>query len=105
MNLLLICNKPFTYFSQSILLSLRFKYFIVKGRQVALLIFLILLADQSLKFFIKTHYYIGEEHNVVGDWFRLHFVENEGMAWGWQFGGDWGKIVLTLFRLVAVIKY
>ena len=40
---------------------------------------------------------------MIGDWFRLHFVENEGMAWGWKFGGDFGKIILTLFRLVAVI--
>jgi signal peptidase II len=40
---------------------------------------------------------------MVGDWFRLHFVENEGMAWGWKFGGDIGKIALTLFRLAAVI--
>ena len=75
----------------------------MKGKHVALLIIAILLADQVLKIYIKTHYYLQEEHNVIGDWFRLHFVENEGMAWGWQFGGDWGKIILTLFRLVAVI--
>lgn len=37
------------------------------------------------------------------DWFRIHFVENEGMAWGWKMGGEWGKVALTLFRLVAVI--
>ena len=74
-----------------------------KGWQVALFICLILLADQLLKVYIKTHYYLGEEHNVLGRFFRLHFVENPGMAWGWKFGGDWGKIVLTLFRLVAVI--
>lgn len=36
-------------------------------------------------------------------WFRLHFVENEGMAYGWKLGGTWGKIALTTFRLVAVI--
>lgn len=75
----------------------------MKGRQVAFLIIAILLADQALKVYIKTNYYLGEEHNVIGDWFRLHFVENEGMAWGWKFGGDFGKIILTLFRLVAVI--
>ena len=75
----------------------------MKGKHVAFLIVLILLADQALKFYIKTNYYIQEEHNVIGEWFRLHFVENEGMAWGWQFGGDFGKIILTLFRLVAVI--
>lgn len=37
------------------------------------------------------------------DWFQIYFVENEGMAWGWKFGGDWGKMALTLFRLIAVI--
>lgn len=76
----------------------------MKGRQVAALIILILLVDQAIKFYIKTNYYIGEEHKVLGmNWFRLHFVENEGMAWGWKFGGEFGKIALTLFRLIAVI--
>jgi lipoprotein signal peptidase len=76
---------------------------LVKARQIVLLIFLVIFADQALKFYIKLHYYAGEEHNVIGNWFKLHFVENEGMAWGWKFGGGWGKIILTLFRLVAVI--
>ncbi len=75
----------------------------VKARQIILLILLIIFADQALKFYIKLHYYAGEEHKVIGNWFRLHFVENEGMAWGWKFGGGFGKIALTLFRLVAVI--
>jgi signal peptidase II len=75
----------------------------VKGRQVILIILLIIFADQALKFYIKLHYYAGEEHLIIGNWFRLHFVENEGMAWGWKFGGGFGKIALTLFRLVAVI--
>lgn len=75
----------------------------VKGKHVFFLIFFILLADQALKVFIKTNYYIGEEHRMIGHWFRLHFVENEGMAWGWKFGGDTGKMILTLFRLAAVI--
>jgi signal peptidase II len=61
------------------------------------------LADQALKIYIKTNYYIGEHHNVIGKWFLLHFVENEGMAYGWKFGGDGGKMLLTLFRLGAVI--
>ena len=75
----------------------------MKGRHVAFLIIAILLADQVLKIYIKTNYYLGEEYNVLGSWFRLHFVENEGMAWGWKFGGDSGKIILTLFRLAAVV--
>ncbi|HVZ25141.1 MAG TPA: signal peptidase II, partial [Sediminibacterium sp.] len=75
----------------------------MKPKQVIFLIALIILADQVLKFYIKLHYFAGEEHDVLGSWFRLHFVENEGMAWGWKFGGGFGKIILTLFRLVAVI--
>ena len=74
-----------------------------KGWQVALLITLILVADQALKIYIKTHFALQEEHNILGRFFRLHFVENAGMAWGWKFGGDFGKIVLTLFRMIAVI--
>jgi len=75
----------------------------VKGRHVFLIILLIILGDQALKFYIKLNYHYGEEHHVLGSWFLLHFVENEGMAWGWSFGGEFGKIALTLFRLAAVI--
>jgi signal peptidase II len=76
----------------------------VKLRSVALLIFLVILADQALKVWIKTSFPFGHVMNVLGiSWFRLYFIENEGMAWGWKFGGDWGKMLLTLFRLVAVI--
>jgi signal peptidase II len=75
----------------------------MKSRNVALIILLIVLADQALKIYIKTHFYINDHHNVLGEWFRLHFVENEGMAYGWSFGGNAGKMMLTLFRLGAVI--
>ena len=75
----------------------------MKAKQIIFLILAILLIDQGSKFYIKLNYYTGEEHNVLGTWFRLHFVENEGMAWGWKFGGEFGKIALTLFRLAAVI--
>ncbi len=75
----------------------------MKGRQVVFIILLIIFADQALKFYIKLNYYAGEEHMIIGNWFRLHFVENEGMAWGWKFGGSWGKYVLTVFRLIAVV--
>lgn len=75
----------------------------MKGRNVFLIIFLVVLADQVLKIFVKTHYHVGESHPVIGNWFRLYFIENEGMAYGWKFGGDFGKIILTLFRLAAVI--
>lgn len=75
----------------------------MKARNVTLIILLVVLADQALKIYIKTHYHINEHHNIIGQWFRLHFVENEGMAYGWKFGGDKGKMLLTLFRLGAVI--
>jgi signal peptidase II len=77
----------------------------VKLRSAALIIFLIILADQALKIWIKTNYHFGEVMNIGGlSWARLYFIENEGMAWGMKlFGGKWGKITLTLFRLIAVI--
>ncbi len=75
----------------------------MKARHVILIILLVVFADQALKIYIKTNYYMNEHHNVLGEWFILHFVENEGMAYGWKFGGEAGKMILTLFRLGAVI--
>lgn len=68
-----------------------------------IIIFLILLADQILKFWIKLHMTIGEEIHVFDDWFIIHFTENEGMAFGLSFGGEFGKLALSLFRLAAII--
>lgn len=63
----------------------------------------VLIIDQSLKFWIKTHLEMGEEINMLGlSWARLHFVENEGMAFGLSLGGSFGKLFLSVFRLVAV---
>jgi signal peptidase II len=77
----------------------------VKKKHIVFIILLILFVDQLFKFYIKTTYYLGEDHRILGNWFRLHFVENEGMAWGWKLGesGSWGKIALTVFRMVAVV--
>lgn len=76
----------------------------MKLRNVVFIIALIILADQALKIWIKTSYPFGEVTRVMGfDWFRLYFIENKGMAWGWEFGGEWGKMALTLFRLAAVV--
>ena len=61
----------------------------------------ILVVDQILKVWIKTHMYPGQEIPLIGDWCLLHFVENEGFAFGTSFGGAAGKVVLTLFRFVA----
>lgn len=69
-----------------------------------IIILLVLIIDQAVKIYIKTQYPIGEVTRIFGwDWARLHFIENSGMAWGWKFGNETGKVVLTLFRLVAVI--
>lgn len=62
----------------------------------------VLLIDQWFKYYIKTHFYLGEEVNVIGEWFRLHFTENYGMAFGLEFGGKSGKLLLTFFRLLAI---
>jgi len=75
----------------------------MKKRNIFLIVALIVIADQALKIFVKTHYHPGESHPVLGNWFQLYFIENEGMAYGWKFGGGFGKIALTLFRLAAVI--
>lgn len=78
---------------------------VVKLKHVFLLTLLILVVDQALKVYIKTHFYMGEERLIVNwiPWMRLHFIENEGMAYGWKLGGEWGKIALTVFRMVAVV--
>lgn len=64
---------------------------------------LVLLIDLFSKVYIKTHFFYGEEVKVLGDWFRIHFIENEGMAFGMKFGERYGKLFLSLFRLVAVV--
>ena len=76
----------------------------MKLRSVIIFIAIIIIADQALKIWIKTSYPTGEVLRVFGlSWFRLHFIENPGMAWGWKFGNETGKVILTLFRLAAVI--
>lgn len=61
-----------------------------------------LLADQLLKIWIKTNMQIGEEYHVFGSWFIIHFTENNGMAFGLELGGNYGKLALSLFRVIAV---
>lgn len=67
-----------------------------------LIIFLILFIDQAVKIWIKTNMYIGQEYSVFGNWFIIHFTENEGMAFGMKFGGEYGKLMLSIFRIIAV---
>ncbi len=68
-----------------------------------LIILLVLISDQILKVWIKLSMTIGEEIPVLGNWFNLYFTENNGMAFGMQFGGEWGKLSLSIFRILAII--
>lgn len=67
-----------------------------------LIVAVILFFDQVFKFWIKTNMTLGQEFNVFGDWFIIHFTENPGMAFGLEFSGNYGKLILSLFRLVAI---
>src|SRR5665647_936659 len=67
-----------------------------------LIIFLVLLFDQILKIYIKTHFMLGEEVVIAKNWFIIHFVENNGMAFGMEFGNHIGKYFLSVFRLAAI---
>jgi len=71
-------------------------------KKATVIIILILLVDQISKFYIKTNFVLGEEIRVF-EWFRILFVENEGMAWGAKIPGEYGKLFLTLFRIVAIV--
>ena len=76
----------------------------MKLRSAILIIAVIIIVDQVLKIWIKTSFPFGHVMDMAGlPWAKLYFIENEGMAWGWKFGGEWGKMLLTLFGLVAVI--
>lgn len=76
----------------------------MKLRSAFLIVLLVIVADQALKFWIKTSFPFGHVMDMAGlPWAKLYFIENEGMAWGLSFGGEWGKMLLTLFRLAAVI--
>ncbi len=68
-----------------------------------MLILCILVADQILKIWVKTHMTIGEEIPLFGKWGMLHFIENNGMAFGMEMGGKAGKILLSVFRIFAII--
>jgi signal peptidase II len=76
---------------------------ISKGKLILLFILAILIADQVLKFWIKTNMALGDEYRIIGDWFIIHFVENNGMAFGFEFAGEYGKMFLSIFRIIAVI--
>jgi len=69
----------------------------------ASVVFVILLIDQIIKIWIKTHFFLGESIHVFGaDWFQILFIENYGMAFGMEFAGNYGKIALSIFRIIAI---
>ncbi|MCO5258730.1 MAG: signal peptidase II [Crocinitomicaceae bacterium] len=71
---------------------------------VAGIIFFILVVDQLLKIYVKTHFQLGETHPILGNWFVMEYIENRGMAFGTSFGNKaWHKLALSIFRIVAVI--
>lgn len=65
-------------------------------------ILLVLVADQLLKVWVKLNFFYDSSIPLFGDWAYLHFIENRGMAFGMEFGGEWGKLALSLLRVVAV---
>jgi signal peptidase II len=71
------------------------------GKKAILVVFIVILIDQIVKIYIKTHYNYGES-KIVFNWFILNFIENPGMAFGWAFGGSIGKLVLSIFRIIAI---
>ena len=72
------------------------------GKKSVALIFLILFVDQFLKIWIKTHMQIGQEIRLFDSWGLIHFIENNGMAFGMEMGGKAGKFILSIFRIIAI---
>ena len=75
---------------------------ISRGTKITVFVVLMLVIDQVIKFLVKTNMAMGESIHVFGDWFQIYFIENNGMAFGMQFGGHIGKYILSIFRIVLV---
>ena len=73
---------------------------ISKANRLFILGAILVVIDQIIKVLVKTNMGLGETIDVIGDWFKLHFVLNKGMAFGMAFGGLWGKVLLSSFRLI-----
>ena len=71
-----------------------------KGTKLFILGLILVVVDQIIKVLVKTNMDLGETINVIGDWFKLHFVLNKGMAFGMAFGGLVGKVLLSVFRII-----
>lgn len=71
------------------------------NKPIIAILFIVVL-DQALKTWVKTNMFLGQEFNILGNWFIIHFTENNGMAFGMEFGGELGKLALSIFRIIAV---
>ncbi len=76
---------------------------LTKSQKLFILGAILVVIDQIIKVLVKTNMGLGETIDVIGDWFKLHFVLNKGMAFGMAFGGVWGKVFLSLFRIVLFV--
>jgi signal peptidase II len=74
----------------------------MSGKKIAFLITGLILLDQIVKIIVKTSMTIDESITVFPDWFFIRFIENPGAAFGMQLGGDYGKLILSLFRIAAI---
>lgn len=74
-----------------------------RGVKLTLFVIFLLAVDQVTKILVKTNMAIGQSIHVFGDWFQILFIENNGMAFGMQFGGSFGKLLLSLFRVALVV--
>ena len=75
---------------------------ISRGTKISVLVVALLIIDQVIKLLVKTNMTLGQSIHVFGDWFQIYFIENNGMAFGMQFGGHIGKYLLSIFRIVLV---
>ena len=71
-------------------------------KKVTIFIILLLFVDQAVKFAVKLNMELYQSIHVFGEWFQISFVENPGAAFGMQFGGEWGKLALSLLRIVFI---
>lgn len=74
-----------------------------RGTKITLLVVLLLVIDQVIKILVKTNMTLGQSIHVFGDWFQIYFVENNGMAFGMQFGATVGKLLLSVLRVALVV--
>lgn len=73
-----------------------------KGQTISLFVILLLIIDQIIKFAVKLNMTMGESIPVFGNWFQIYFIENNGMAFGMEWGGAVGKLALSLFRIILI---